>query len=195
MNDIFTIEVGDDEEIEGIYFTITDEGIYSNESLKIEILTENLQNGTIGIEYWQILIAEGYTPIIWSLECDSNLPNGLTLSIDGVISGTPAMEDKFYFTVKATNSIGRSDTKDLSITIENSGIIETQHIASLQGYVQKGFLYVNGLIPHEKWSVYNISGMLVYENIATDEKVEIVFPFSRGIYIVRSGGRMAKIVY
>jgi len=37
--------------------------------------------------------------------------------------------------------------------------------------------------------------MLVYENIAKGEEVEIVFPFSRGIYIVRSGSRIAKIVY
>jgi hypothetical protein len=35
----------------------------------------------------------------WSLEC-GNLPQGLTLSQDGVISGTPTESGKFLFTVK-----------------------------------------------------------------------------------------------
>ena len=86
------------------------------------ITTTTLPNGTIDTEYYTQLTATGTEPITWSL-ANGNLPNGLTLSSIGVISGIPTTHGTFYFTVQATNSEG-SDTKELSITIEECVGIE-----------------------------------------------------------------------
>ena len=86
------------------------------------ITTTTLPNGVTGTAYNQTLTATGTTPITWTLE-SGNLPNNLTLSTAGVISGTPTTDGTFNFTVKATNSVG-SDTKALSIIIGGVGISE-----------------------------------------------------------------------
>jgi len=70
----------------------------------------------IGTAYSQMLEATGDTPITWSLDTGSNLPDGLSLTTDGVISGIPVTAGTFTFTVKAENAAG-DDTKELSITI------------------------------------------------------------------------------
>jgi hypothetical protein len=82
---------------------------------KPAITTTSLPGGVVGTPYSQSLAASGTTPITWIKSGD--LPNGLTLSPEGVISGTPATEGTFDFTVKATNSVGDSDPKALSIVI------------------------------------------------------------------------------
>jgi len=90
------------------------------------ITTTTLPNGTISIAYNQTLTATSPTPIIWSLE-SGNLPNGLTLSTGGIISGTPTTAGTYNFTVKATNSFSY-DTKGLSIIVvinPNAPIITT----------------------------------------------------------------------
>jgi hypothetical protein len=79
------------------------------------ITISRLSSGTITKAYSQTLTAEGSTPITWSIDAGS-LPDGLTLSTAGVISGTPTTAEKSNFTVKATNDLG-SSTSPLSIVI------------------------------------------------------------------------------
>lgn len=70
------------------------------------IITSSLPNGTVNTPYSQTLMADGDTPITWSID-NGDLPNGLTLNADtGEISGTPTVSDTFNFTVKATNTTG-----------------------------------------------------------------------------------------
>ena len=92
-------------------------GEEEDEPVAPTITTTSLPNGTMGAAYSQTLKAEGDTPITWSIDTGS-LPDGLTLSTAGVISGTPVKANtlNFTFSVKATNSTG-SDTKALSINI------------------------------------------------------------------------------
>jgi hypothetical protein len=78
-----------------------------------------LPNGTEGTAYSQSLAATGGAPITWTLDAGA-LPGGLTLSSEGVISGTPTASGAFSFTVKAENSAG-SDTAALSITVNPAG--------------------------------------------------------------------------
>ena len=87
---------------------------------QITITTTSLPNGYIFSAYNETLTATGYTGIRWSISA-GNLPDGLTLnSVSGVISGTPTATGTFNFTVKATEAMGGgSDSKSLSITIEN----------------------------------------------------------------------------
>jgi LPXTG-motif cell wall-anchored protein len=79
------------------------------------VTTSSLPNGTVGTTYSQTLTATGDAPITWSID-NGSLPNGLTLSSTGVISGTPTATGTAAFTVKAANGTG-NDAKQLSITI------------------------------------------------------------------------------
>jgi len=97
-----------------------------------DIATTALPDGLVRQTYSQSLmtktgentfvyIPEGLrhdTRITWALEKDLPLPDGLSLSAAGVISGVPTKPGKYDFIVKATNDLG-SGTKALSITIKN----------------------------------------------------------------------------
>ena len=83
-----------------------------------KITTTTLPNGTVDTAYSQTLIADGTAPITWKVT-DGDLPDGLSLSEDGVLSGTPTAETAekdFTFTVTATNDAG-SDDKKFTLTI------------------------------------------------------------------------------
>ena len=82
------------------------------------ITTTSLPNGKVGTPYIQTLTATSTPPITWSAT-SSFLPDGLTLSADGIISGTPTVARTFEFTVRAANAGGSVTTK-LSIRIDLS---------------------------------------------------------------------------
>lgn len=97
-----------------------DENIKNNldDSVKYTptITTTSLSNGTVKEAYNAILVADGTTPIKWSVG-NGTLPNGLTLNENtGEISGTPTAEGTSTFTITATNNYG-SDDKELTLTI------------------------------------------------------------------------------
>jgi len=183
----FTVKASNDGGSDIKVLTITIEG-----DVFPEILTDELPDGTVGDEYEAIL--EANTEVTWSLDEDSNLPDGLELSEDGVISGIPTEEGIFEFTIVATNSVGFA-SQDLIIKIEPSGIYGKTVAQTLKVFVQNGILHVSGLTPGEKLSVYNMSGVLVYENIAKGETVTVKLSVSSGIYTVKSGSSAEKVVF
>jgi hypothetical protein len=83
------------------------------------ITTTSLPSPTalVGLPCSHTLRATGSPPITWTLD-NSTLPEGLTLSPSGVISGKTALDGTFNFTVKASNSVG-SDTKQLTFVIND----------------------------------------------------------------------------
>ena len=97
-----------------------DEGIKNSlgDSVKYTptITTTSLPGGTVGTAYSQTLAADGSAPIAWSVSGGS-LPEGLTLSNDGTISGTPTAAGTYTFDVKAQNDYG-SATGELTIEIK-----------------------------------------------------------------------------
>jgi 3',5'-cyclic AMP phosphodiesterase CpdA len=80
---------------------------------------KTLIDGTVGLSYVQRLTSEG-DKIVWS-KVNGDLPYGLTLSNNGIISGTPTTSGLFTFTAKAENAKGE-DTKEFSITINDKYI-------------------------------------------------------------------------
>jgi len=74
-----------------------------------------LSSGTVGRSYSASLRATGAAPLHWALSSGS-LPNGLSLSSVGVISGTPATAGTFTFTVTVGNFAG-SASQSFTITI------------------------------------------------------------------------------
>lgn len=86
------------------------------------ITTTSLSNGTVKEAYNATLVADGTTPIKWSVG-NGTLPNGLTLNENtGEISGTPTAEGTSTFTITATNNYG-SDDKELTLTIGKIAVI------------------------------------------------------------------------
>ena len=80
------------------------------------IETTTLPAGHVGQVYAQTLIASGgHGSSGWSL-ADGSLPNGLTLTGTGILSGTPTAGGTFGFTVQVVGG-GQTATKALSITV------------------------------------------------------------------------------
>lgn len=74
-------------------------------------------NGVVGAAYSASLGAAGGTgPYTWSISGGA-LPDGLTLSSGGQITGTPTTAGTFGFTVQARDANGATATKQLSITV------------------------------------------------------------------------------
>jgi large repetitive protein len=83
----------------------------------ITITPSSLPNGTVGTAYSQTLAASGgAVPYTWSVIVGS-LPQGLTLSAAGAISGTPSTAGTASFTVQVKDSVGTTATEPLSIVV------------------------------------------------------------------------------
>jgi len=84
-----------------------------------------LPDGEVGLAYTDTLTAVGgVLPYVWSLLVGT-LPNGLSLSAGGVITGTPTTAQTKVFTLKITDGIGTITTKSCSMTIEPAVSIST----------------------------------------------------------------------
>ena len=73
--------------------------------------TSGLPSGRAGGYYSTQLTASGSTPITWKLDPDhgTGLPDGLTLSSDGIISGYPTQDGTWAFRVRAVNAAGQDN--------------------------------------------------------------------------------------
>ncbi|MDR0321981.1 MAG: Ig domain-containing protein [Treponema sp.] len=110
-----------------------------------KITTESLPKAKAGESYNYTLTATGDTPITWSISkpyaWSDDLPEGLTLSTSGVISGTPTSEGSTYFTVAATDSKGQTTVKSLSIIVVtwteilNIPFADTEYSVRINGLV------------------------------------------------------------
>ncbi len=117
------------------------------------VTTSSLPGGTVSDAYSQTLAASGGTgPYTWSLTAGA-LPGGLTLSSGGVISGTPTSTGAFNFTVKATDSLGTSGSKALSITITQLTITTTSLPQATKGLPYSATLVATGGQGAYTWSI------------------------------------------
>jgi len=94
------------------------------EPLKI-ITPSPLPEGKVNQSYDQKLEAKGGVPPYgWSLTA-GNLPPGLNLSGNGLISGTPTKEGSYNFTVQVKDTKEATDKKEFSLKITAGPIPET----------------------------------------------------------------------
>ena len=64
----------------------------------------------------------------------------------------------------------------------------------LKAWIQNGLLHVSGLTPGAVWSVYDVTGALTYQNVATSEEANIPLKV-QGVYFVQTGKRVIKVVF
>jgi hypothetical protein len=100
----------------------------------------------------------------------------------------------------ATGTKTATTTSNVATTVVNpaSSIAdaETDDGLSLQAWVSNGIIHIKGLIIGENYSIYNISGQLIFQGIATADmvRVENCCP-KNGAYIIRQDNQSVKIVY
>ncbi|HHY07525.1 MAG TPA: hypothetical protein GX530_03145 [Corynebacteriales bacterium] len=83
----------------------------------LSVSTQNLANATKGTSYNRTLAATGGTsPYTWKTTAGT-LPAGITLSGQGVLSGTPSAVGKKTFTVEVTDSKNATARKELSLEV------------------------------------------------------------------------------
>ncbi len=89
------------------------------------IFTSTLPGAVVGEAYMQNLIRTGgVTPFAWSVY-EGSLPEGLSLSEGGVLSGTPAAAGTSAFTLAVTDARGAIGVQALSLTVQTSGEVPT----------------------------------------------------------------------
>ena len=121
--------------------------------------TSSLPNGIIGQAYSQGLSASGgQPPYTWAVIVGS-LPSGLTLSANGVISGTPTAATVASFTVRATDSAASpqqgSAALTLTVDVIGSGVtVLTSSLIERAVYAARSeYLQASGGTPPYTWDV------------------------------------------
>ena len=83
----------------------------------LSVSSASLSSGTVGIPYSDTVAATGGTgSFVWSV-AGGGLPDGLSLSGAGTLSGTPTKPGTFEFTARATDSSGGSATGAFTVQI------------------------------------------------------------------------------
>ena len=95
--------------------------IYYDTAVAPTITSAAPGNGVQGVAYSHTYTTIGNEPISFALT-DGALPPGLTLSSEGVISGTPTTIGTYMGTVTATNGITPNATQSFSITVATTSI-------------------------------------------------------------------------
>jgi len=134
----------------------------ANMTLKVTsvtISTTSLKQWTSGVEYSDGVVQSlagsttSGTPLNWSI-INGNLPPGITLAANGVLSGVPTQAGIFTFTVKATDGVNQSSSKDLSISINPvPAILNTTFPNGNIGNLYNQIISRNGGTTPLAWSV------------------------------------------
>jgi hypothetical protein len=83
------------------------------------ITTESLPDGIRGDAYSQQLTSAGGTPpLVWSDAYNDLVGTGLSLTSDGLLSGTPTARDELTLTVQLTDNAGVADSRPLSFYLD-----------------------------------------------------------------------------
>lgn len=101
---------------------------------------------------------------------------------------------KRYITVYYKNGQGYKESEFYVTVNSPTGINDTPQAQQLKAWVQNERLTIKGLSKNKAWSLHNISGVLIHQDITNNDEVNIPLP-TRGIYIVTSGRDKVKVVY
>ena len=96
--------------------------------LPLAITTATLPSGLIPKPYWSVLEFTGGTGNTrWTL-VDGQLPNGVSLSSAGVVSGKPTRAGTFSFTVQASDAgwDGNVARRTYSVTIRRREVVPNE---------------------------------------------------------------------
>jgi hypothetical protein len=127
------------------------------------LTTTSLPLGTVGTAYAASLAATGGQPgYTFSLSNGTSLPQGLTLSPSGGITGTPLVAGTFNFAVTVQDTAGGSAIKALSVTIVGQPvtILTSALTDAVLGQSYTANLSATGGAPPYTWSASGLPGGL-----------------------------------
>ncbi len=130
----------------------------------LQITTTSLPDAAMGVFYSQSLSASGgQAPYTWSLSPGwTNLPFGLTLATNGVLSGTPTGFGSTFFGVRVTDNQGASADQFLNLNINPAPLaITTTNLPNgTNGQYYDQVLNATGGVPPYNWYLPNGSTAL-----------------------------------
>ncbi len=91
----------------------------------VTISTGGLPNGTVGVPYVGTIGATGGSGSYSFSLGGGKLPDGLSLSSDGTVKGTPQTPGTFTFSVNVTDSTGAGTGRDFTVTIAPAPLVVT----------------------------------------------------------------------
>ena len=123
----------------------------------LNISTSSLPDGTQGVPYSYALAASGGAPeYTWS-QTGGALPTGITLSPGGLLSGTPAVNGSFNFTVQVSDSLAAKTSKNFALSIKAGAVTLTITTSAVpeaaQGTSYNQALAAAGGKPEYTWSL------------------------------------------
>jgi hypothetical protein len=96
----------------------------------VAITTSTLSSGSVGFTYNQTITAIGGTGTLTFSSTAGTLPTGLTLTTDGVLSGSPTVAGTYVLTLTATDAVGNSAIQSYVMIINPGVAITTTTLAS-----------------------------------------------------------------
>jgi hypothetical protein len=143
----------------------------------VQITTSSLPNGANGVSFSQQLQAtNGVPPYDWSVAPGSaDLPLNMSLSSNGLFSGTPTNSEGYGFTVLVTDSLGGTNEQSLSFTViavTNLQITTTSLTAATQNVPYTNTLTAAGGQPPYSWSLATGSSLPSGLTLATNGLLE-----------------------
>ena len=130
-----------------------------------------LAHGVIGTDY-SVTIEADHLPTDFMVS-SGNLPEGLSINNNGVISGNPTTIGTNSFRITASNKTGTSAPVAFSIEIREAGVVSWQ---LLKNTIAKAELLIESDYPAELWvsftSVLNSAKVIFQNENATQDEVD-----------------------
>jgi len=145
----------------------------------VSITTATLPTGYVGSSYSVQLAATGGTGAgyQWIVTGGTNLPSGLTLSLSGLLSGTPANPGTSSVTFNVVDSTGNSATATLSIAIDAGITINAPPLASAYpatSYTSAAFTASGGSGTGYMWSWAAASGSTLPNGLSIGSSTGVI---------------------
>jgi uncharacterized repeat protein (TIGR02543 family) len=159
-------------------------------------------SGTASVSRSFTTVQSTYT-ITFNANNGTVTPSSGTTGTDGKLASLPTPTRTGYkfdgwFTAATggtkvtTDTVFSEDTVIYARWIVTTSNPEMSSVNPLRAWMSNGLLHVEGLTEGEAWSVYSVSGVLVYSSIATGGEADIPLK-AQGVYIVQSGENSVKI--
>lgn len=150
------------------------------------ITTSSLPNGLLENVYSCLPLNAGIGDVAWEV-VSGNLPDGLTLSADGNITGITQKEGTFTFTVRATNSAGYH-TKQLSIKIESDVTTDTSTGKAVEAKLYpnpvRNEIFIKSDLQVNKVEICSLTGGVLIQENNFNERIS-VSGLPAGVYMAK----------